>query len=61
MNPEHWYNHPSLIMLAVPKREDTILKRWELVKYIIKENNKRHKKVKIVIVVHGESEKQIKY
>ena len=33
-----------------------MLKRWELVEYMIKENYKIHKKVKIVIVVHGESE-----
>jgi hypothetical protein len=26
MNPEHWYTHPSLIMLTVPNKEDTMLK-----------------------------------
>jgi hypothetical protein len=60
MHPEYWYNHPSLIMLAAPKKEDTMLKHWGLVEHMIKENNKIHKKVKIVMVVHGNWKKQMK-
>ena len=45
MTVEHWYKHPSLIMLTTPKKENTILKRRSLVREILEDSKKVGKRV----------------